>query len=278
MATQQQRGAAFKALHEQPGTFVIPNPWNEGTARMLASLGYRALATTSAGFAFSIGRPDDIGNVSRDEHLAHARAIVEATNLPVSADLQNGFGDPPETCAETTRLAAAAGLVGCSIEDATGLADKPIYPFEAAVERIRAAATAARALPFPFVLTARAENYLYGRADLADTIGRLQAFAEAGADVLYPSGLKSAADIAAVVKAVAPKPVNVVVGLSGMDLTLADLAATGVKRISIGSSMARAAYGAFLRAAREVAERGTFTFARDAVPFGEISEILDRQP
>lgn len=275
MASQEEKAAAFKTLHEQPGAFVIPNPWDEGTARMLATLGYRALATTSAGFSFSIGRPDEVGNVSRDETLAHLRTIIAATPLPVSADLQNGFGDGPEACAETIRLGAAAGLVGGSIEDATGRGSDPIYPFEAAVARVRAAVAAARALSFPFVLTARAENFLCGRPDLADTIRRLQAFAAAGADVLYAPGLRSREDIAAVVKAVAPKPVNVVMGLAGTDFSVADLAALGVKRISVGSAMARAAYGAFLRAAREVAERGTFGFARDAVPFAEINKILE---
>jgi len=277
MASQQEKAAAFKALHEQPGAFVIPNPWDEGTARMLASFGYRALATTSAGFSFSIGRPDEVGNVSREETLAHVRTIVAATELPVSADLQNGFGDAPEICAETIRLAGDAGLVGGSIEDTTGRDGAPIYPFEAAVERVRAAVGAARALPFPFVLTARAENFLWDRPDLADTIRRLQAFAAAGADVLYAPGLPSREHIAAVVKAVAPKPVNVVMGLSGAGFSVAELATIGVKRISVGSAMARAAYGAFLRAAREVAEQGTFGFARDAVPFAEINGILDRR-
>lgn len=277
MTTQQQKGAAFKALHEQPGAFVIPNPWDEGTAKILAQLGYRALATTSAGFAFSIGRPDDVGNVGRDEALAHVKKIVDATDLPVSADLQNGFGDEPAACAETIRLGAEAGLVGGSIEDTTGRASDPIYSFESAVERVRAAVAAARALPFPFVLTARAENLLHGRLDLADTIRRLQAFSAAGADVLYAPGLRTREDIAAVVKAVAPKPVNVVMGLSGADFSVGDLSALGVKRISVGSAMARAAYGTFLRAAREVAERGTFTFARDAVPFAEINGILTRR-
>jgi 2-methylisocitrate lyase-like PEP mutase family enzyme len=276
MATQRQKGAAFKALHEQSGTFVIPNPWDEGTAKMLAKLGYRALATTSAGFAFSIGRPDDVGNVSREEALLHVKKIVDATDLPVSADLQNGFGDAPDACAETIRLGAGAGLVGGSIEDTTGREHDPIYPFEAAVARVRAAVAAARALPFPFALTARAENFLHGRPDLADTIRRLQAFSAAGADVLYAPGLRTREDIAAVVKAVAPKPVNVVMGLAGADFSVADLTALGVKRISVGSAMARAAYGAFLRAAREVAERGTFSFARDAVPFAEINGILER--
>ncbi len=277
MTTQAAKAAAFKSLHEQPGAFVVPNPWDIGSTRMLAGFGFKAMATTSAGFSFSIGRADDIGVVGREETLDHLRAIVGATDLPVSADLQHGFGDAPEVCAETIRLVAGAGLVGGSIEDATGRAEEPIYPFDLAVQRVKAAVAAARALPFPFMLTARAENFLNGRPDLEDTIRRLQAFAEAGADVLYAPGLRTADQIGAVVKAVAPKPVNVVMGLSGADFSVADLAALGVKRISVGSAMARAAYGAFLRAAREVAERGTFTFARDAVPFAEINKILERQ-
>ena len=276
MTTQAAKAAAFKSLHEQPGAFVVPNPWDIGSTRMLAGFGFKALATTSAGFSFSVGRADDIGVVGREETLDHLRAIVSATDLPVSADLQHGFGDAPEVCAETIRLVAGAGLVGGSIEDATGRAEEPIFPFDPAVARVKAAVAAARALPFPFMLTARAENYLNGRPDLPDTIRRLQAFAEAGADVLYAPGLRTKEDIAAVVKAVVPKPVNVVMGLSGADFAVADLAALGVKRISVGSAMARAAYGAFLRAAREVAERGTFTFARDAVPFAEINRILEQ--
>src|SRR5262245_8936888 len=274
MTSQRDKAVAFRSLHEKPGAFVIPNPWDEGTAKILAQLGYQALATTSAGFAFSIGRPDDVGNVSRDEALAHVKKIVDATDLPVSADLQNGFGNEAAACAETIRLGAEAGLVGGSIEDTTGRAGDPIYSFEAAVARVGVAVAAARALPFPFVLTARAENFLFGRPDLADTIRRLQAFSAAGADVLYAPGLRTREDIAAVVKAVAPKPVNVVMGLAGADFSVADLAALGVKRISVGSAMARAAYGAFLRAAREVAEQGTFGFARAAVSFAEINAML----
>ncbi len=276
MTTQLDRGEAFRALHERPGIFAIPNPWNAGSARMLAALGFEALATTSAGFAFSIGKPDVEGAVTREETLANAREIVEATPLPVSADLENGFGDEPEACAETIRLAAAAGLVGGSIEDAIGRAADPIYPFDHAVERVKAAVAAARALPFPFTLTARAENFLNKRPDLPDTIRRLQAFAEAGADVLYAPGLKTAEDIGAVVRAVAPKPVNVVMGLAGAAFSLAELEQLGVKRVSVGSAFARAAYGAFLRAAREVKDQGTFTFAGDAVPYAEINALFKR--
>jgi 2-methylisocitrate lyase-like PEP mutase family enzyme len=268
------KAIAFRALHERTGVFVIPNPWDAGTAKMLEQLGYEALATTSAGLAFSLGRPDAAGAVSREEALLHARTIVESTVLPVSADLENGFGDDPEDCAETIRLAAAVGLVGGSIEDASGRVDNPIYPMEIAVARVKAAVAAARALPFPFVLTARAENLLHGRPDLADTLARLQAFAEVGADVLYAPGLTTRDQISAVVRAVAPKPVNVLMGLPGANLSVAELSELGVKRISIGSAFARAAYGAFLRGAREVAQTGTFGFAADAVPFREINEMF----
>ena len=274
MESQAARADAFKSLHAGPGIFAIPNPWDAGSAKMLAALGFEALATTSAGFAFSVGRPDAEGAIGRAETLANARAIVEATPLPVSADLENGFGDDPDTCAETILLAAAAGLVGGSIEDATGRADDPIYPYDVSIERVRAAVKAARSLLFPFVLTARAENLINGRPDLPDTIRRLVAFADAGADVLYAPGLKTREEIDAVVRAVAPKPVNVVIGLSGPSLSLDALASLGVKRVSLGSSLARAAYGAFLQAAREVREKGTFDFARTAVPYAEINAMF----
>jgi 2-methylisocitrate lyase-like PEP mutase family enzyme len=272
--SQSARAEAFRSLHERPGIFAIPNPWDAGSASILAKLGFEALATTSAGLAFSVGRPDAEGAIGREETLANARAIVAATSLPVSADLENGFGDDPDTCAETILLAAAAGLVGGSIEDATGRADDPIYPFDLSIERVRAAVKAARSLPFPFVLTARAENLINGRPDLHDTIRRLGAFAEAGADVLYAPGLKTREEIDAVVRAVAPKPVNVVMGLSGPSFSLDVLASLGVKRVSLGSSLARAAYGAFLQAAREVRQKGTFDFARSAVPYAEINAMF----
>lgn len=275
-ADQAERAGRLRALHERDGAFVIPNPWDAGSAKLLAAMGFEALATTSAGYAFSIGRPDMEGAVTRDETFANARAIVEATELPVSADLENGFGDDPASCAETVRMAARAGLVGGSIEDASGRRDAPIYPFELAVDRVRAAVRTARTLPFPFVLTARAENLLHGRIDLADTIRRLEAYAEAGADVLYAPGLKTPEDIAAVVKAVAPRPVNVVMGLAGAALSFEELQRLGVKRISVGSSLARAAYGAFLRAAHEIRADGTFTYAEAAVPFGEINAMFRR--
>ncbi len=268
---QAEKGRIFCALHEREGAFIIPNPWDVGTARLLAHLGFEALATTSAGYAFSVGRSDQ--TVGREASLEYASAIASATTLPVSADLENGFGDAPETVAETVRLAAAAGVVGCSIEDSTGRADHPIYDREQAAERVRAAAAAARGLPFPFTLTARAENYLHGRPDLRDTIQRLQAFQEAGADVLYAPGLATKDDIAALVSSV-DRPVNVLVGLAGMQLTMTDLAAIGVKRLSVGSALCRAALGAFLRAAREMRERGSFAFAAEAASSTEINTIF----
>ncbi len=272
---QIARAHAFRALHERPQIFAIPNPWDAGSARMLAALGFEALATTSAGFAFSLGKPDAQGAVDRDETLANARAIVDATPLPVSADLENGFGDAPEACAETIRLAAQSGLVGGSIEDATGRDNPRIYPFDAAVERVRAAVAAARSLPFPFTLTARAENFLHGIPDLDDTLRRLEAFAAAGADVLYAPGVRTREQIDAVVRAVAPKPVNVIMGLAGASLSLSELGRLGVRRVSVGSALARAAYGAFLRAAREIRQDGTFDFARDAIPFAEINHMFE---
>jgi 2-methylisocitrate lyase-like PEP mutase family enzyme len=218
-----------------------------------------------------MGRKD--GTIGREETMAHAAAIVSATDLPVSADLENGFGDEPEIVAETIKLAAAAGLAGASIEDVSGRADSGLYEIEAATERIRAAAEVAQSFPFRFTLTARAENYLAGRPDLHDTIRRLQAYQEAGADVLYAPGLRSKEDIATVVKSV-DRPVNVVMGLQGVQLTLAELSTIGVKRVSVGSALSRAALGAFLRAAREMAEHGTFSFAEQAISYREISEMF----
>jgi 2-methylisocitrate lyase-like PEP mutase family enzyme len=276
VTTQAERGEIFRSLHTRPGLFVIPNPWDAGSARLLASLGFEALATTSAGLAYSLGKPDGQGALDRAEALANGRAIAGATPLPVAADLENGFGDDPATCAETIRMAAEAGLVGGSIEDATGHADDPIYGFDVAVARVRAAVAAARALPIPFMLCARAENLINGRLDLPDTIRRLVAFAEEGADVLYAPGLRTTEAIGEVVRAVAPKPVNVVMGLAGATFPTATLAELGVKRVSLGSSLSRAAWGGFLRAAREVAQTGTFEFARDAVPYREINELFWR--
>ena len=274
MTTQAQKAAIFQALHQRAGAFIIPNPWDAGTAKLLARIGFEALATTSAGLAFSLGRVDGEAAITRDETLANAWAIVEATPLPVSADLENGFGSEPAACADTIRLAAEVGLVGGSIEDTTGDPNDPIYPFSLSVERVAAAVAAARSLRFPFVLTARAENLISGRPDLPDTIRRLKAFAAAGADVLYAPGLKTPQEIAAVVKAVAPKPVNVIMGLGGTSLSSKDLAALGVKRISVGSALARAALGAFLRGAEEMKQKGTFAYAGEAVPFAEVNRML----
>jgi 2-methylisocitrate lyase-like PEP mutase family enzyme len=272
--SQFSRAIAFKHLHERPGLFVIPNPWDAGSASLLAGLGFEALTSTSAGLAFSLGKADGDGTVTRAETLENARAIIAATHIPVAADLENGYGDDPEACAQTIALAAAAGLVGGSIEDHTGRAEDPIYPFGLAVERVRAAVQAARRLPFPFQLTARAENLIHGRPDLKDTIRRLEAFADAGADVLYAPGLKTKEEIGSVVRAVAPRPVNVLMGLVGVDLTLDDLAGLGVKRVSIGSVLARAAYGAFFRAAEELRRQGSFSFAAETMSYAKLNELF----
>jgi 2-methylisocitrate lyase-like PEP mutase family enzyme len=272
MKTQIEKALAFRALHERDSAFIIPNPWDIGTASLLAHLGFEALATTSAGYAFSVGQRDN--TIGRDQMMAHVAEIVSATELPVSADLENGFGDDPNTVAETIRLAAAAGLVGASIEDATTRPSDPIYDHALAVERVRAAAVVARALPFPFMLTARAENYLVGRPDLDDTIKRLQAYQAAGADVLYAPGLRTKEDIAAVVSSV-ERPVNVIMGLQGAHLSLAELSELGVKRVSVGSALSRAALGAFLRAAEEMRAHGTFRFAEQAVSYQDVSAMFE---
>jgi len=265
--TQSEKGEIFRVLHQRTGAFIIPNPWDIGSARMLAHLGFEALATTSAGAAFSIGRPDY--GVGREAMLGHVSLLASATELPLSADLENGFSDVPEGAAETIRLAAAAGVVGGSIEDATGRPDQPIYEPGLAAERVRAAAESARGLGFPFTLTARAENYLHGRRDLKDTINRLQAYQEAGADVLYAPGLASKEEIATLVRSV-NRPVNVLMGIAGIALNLADLEAIGVKRVSLGGALARVAYGSLLRVAREMREGGTFDFVEKAVDSREI--------
>lgn len=271
MKTQAEKGRVFRALHAREEAFIIPNPWDAGSARMLERLGFEALATTSAGYAFSVGKLDN--TVDRLAMMGHLTAIAVASDLPVSADLGNGFGDAPETAAETIRLAAMAGVVGGSIEDATGRKEDPVYDIQHAVERIEAAVGAARALPFTFTVTARAENYLHGRADLKDTIKRLQLYQAAGADVLYAPGLTSKEDIATVLKSV-DRPLNVLAGLAGAEFDLRTLSAMGVRRVSVGSVLSRAAYGAFLRGAREMRERGTFTFAEEAIKFKEIGDLL----
>ena len=274
MSDQVSKAFAFRALHARSGAFIIPNPWDAGTAKILTQLGFEALATTSAGLAFALGRSD--GAVTREETLANARAIVDATNLPVSADLENGFGHSPQKVAETIQLAVSVGLVGGSIEDATGDRDKPIYDLSLAVERISAAVEAACAQNIHFTLTARAENFLHGRPDLEDTIARLQAFEKAGADVLYAPGLPNLKAIREVCLAV-NRPVNVVAGLSGPSFSLKQLADAGVKRVSVGSSLSRAALGAFMRAATEMKELGTFDFAREAVPYAEINKFMNEE-
>lgn len=272
MRTQTEKGIAFRELHQRERAFIIPNPWDVGTARVLAHLGFEALATTSAGYAFSIGQRDN--TVGRDKMIAHVREIVAATDLPVSADLENGFGDDPETAAETIRLGAAAGLVGGSIEDSSARRDAPIYEREHAAERVRAAAELAHSLPFPFMLTARAENYLFGRRDLNDTIKRLHAYQEAGADVLYAPGLTTREEITAVVSSL-DRPVNVLMGLAGVRLSLAELSENGVKRISVGSVLSRVALSAFIRAAEEMRDHGTFTFGEDIVSFRDITAMFE---
>jgi len=271
-AEMKAKAEAFHALHQAPGTFIIPNPWDRGSARILAHMGFKALATTSMGYAFSIGQRDN--SLTREQTLANAADIVASTDLPVNADLENGFGDAPEDTAETIRLSAATGICGGSIEDASGNPDAPIYDIGLAADRVRAAVAAARALPYRFTLTARAENYLWGRPDLKDTIKRLQAFQEAGADVLYAPGLKTRDDIAAVVSSV-DRPVNVVMGLVGAQLGLEELSKIGVKRISVGSSLQRAALGAFLRAAGEMSAKGTFTYAAEAASPKDVTPIFD---
>jgi 2-methylisocitrate lyase-like PEP mutase family enzyme len=271
--TRRDRVEAFRALHARDGAFVIPNPWDVGTARILAALGFEALASTSAGFAFSLGRLDNAAAVGRDEVLAHCAELVAATPLPVSADYENGYADAPADVAEAVRLAAATGLAGCSIEDATTDPAAPIYDFALAVERIAAAAEAARAVSGGFVLTARAENLIRGRNDLDDTIRRLQAFEAAGADVLYAPGLRDLETVRTVCAAVS-KPVNVIVVGGLARATMAELSAAGAKRISIGSALSRAALGTVLKAAAEMREGGGFTWIEGIPGIGELSRFM----
>ena len=271
MKTQMEKAVGFRELHQSAQAFVIPNPWDLGSARLLAGLGFQALATSSAGAAFAMGMRD--GALGREAMLQHIAAVAAATDLPVSADLENGFGDAPEFAAETIRMAAEAGACGGSIEDATGRVDEPIYARELAVERVRAAVEAAKSLAFPFTLTARCENFLHGRNDLADTIARLQAYQEAGADVLYAPGITTREQIESLVQSV-DRPVNVLVGLKGMDLTVAQATELGVRRLSVGSGLARAAYGTLLRAAREISEHGTFNFGDDVSGLSELCRLF----
>jgi len=269
--TQDEKATRFRALHDGPGAFIIPNPWDAGSARILAGLGFQALATSSAASASAIGRKD--GGLTRDQALEHGRLIVDATDLPVSADLENGFGDAPEFVAETVRLAAGVGLVGCTIEDTTGNPDSPLYEDRLAVERIAAAAQAARALPFPFVLAARAHNLLFAAPNLDDTIRRLQAFEKAGADVLFAPGLPDLAAVRAVCAAVS-KPVNFMVGIKGKSFSVAELVAAGVRRISLATSLYRAAMTGLLDAAREVRDMGQFGFLDRSVTTPEINKLM----
>ena len=273
MTTQAQKAAAFRALHERDGAFIIPNPWDAGTAKLFAALGFEALATTSLGLANTLGRPDGTGAVTRQEVLDNCAQIAAATPLPVNADLENCYAHEPRAAADLIRLAAEAGVVGGSIEDATGDAAKPIYDFELAVERVHAAVETARSLAFPFTLTARAENLLHGRRDLDDTIRRLQAFEKAGADVLYAPGLRDLATMRTVVSSVS-KPVNVVMSTADPALSAADLAKVGVKRISIGGSLSRMALAYVLKAGREMKEQGRFTWLNDAVPAKELNRFF----
>lgn len=273
MTTQADKAERFRKLNEGPDTFLLPNPWDAGSANVLEALGFEALTTTSAGLAWTLGRTDGTRSVSRDEALANAKSIVDATSLPVAADLENGYGDDPKTVAETIKLAAQAGLVGCSIEDATGRDDQPVYDFDFAVERVAAAAAAARALPFPFMLVARAENLLQGIDDLDDTIRRLQAYEKAGADVLYAPMLPDADAIRRVCAAV-KKPVNVLAAGPILKMSVAELAALGARRISVGSGFARVAFSSFIRAAREARDAGRFDSIDSSMTFGEIAALV----
>jgi 2-methylisocitrate lyase-like PEP mutase family enzyme len=269
--SQHDKAVRFQVLHQGPRAFVIANPWDAGSARLLAGLGFQALATSSGAAAGILGRRD--GKVTRDEALAQSRAIVEATDLPVSADLEKGFGDAPSAAAETIRLAATVGLVGGSIEDATGDKDKPLYDISHAVERIAAAAQAARALPFPFTLTARAENFLRGNPDLDDTIKRLQAYEKAGADVLFAPGLPDLASVKKVCASLS-KPFNFMVGIKGKSFTVAELEAAGVRRISLATSLYRAAMSGLLDAAKEVREKGSFSYLDRSVSTPELYTLM----
>jgi 2-methylisocitrate lyase-like PEP mutase family enzyme len=268
---QTDKGQRFRALHASPGTFLIANCWDGGSARILAGLGFQALATSSGASAGTLGRLD--GQVTRDEALSQARLITGVTDLPVSADLENGFGHEPSVVAETIRLAGGAGLVGASIEDATGNPDKPLYDLGLATERVAAAAEAVRGLGFPFTLTARSENFLRNKPDLDDTIRRLQAFERAGADVLFAPGLPDLAAVRAVCAAVS-KPVNFMVGMAGKSFSVAELTAAGVKRISLAGSLYRAAMSGLIAAAREAREQGTFSFVESSVSARDLGAFL----
>jgi 2-methylisocitrate lyase-like PEP mutase family enzyme len=271
--TQAEKAAAFEALHKAPGVFVIPNPWDPGSARLLAGLGFKALTTTSAGYARSIGFPDY--NAGRENVMEHIRAMAPMIDVPLAADLEDGFGPKPEDCAETIRQGAAAGLVGGSIEDFTGDRANPIHPIEAAADRIRAASEAARKLPFRFMLCARAENYLHGRADLADTIKRLQAYQEAGADVLFAPGLNTSEEVREVCRSI-DRPFNIMKGPRKEQLTVEQVGALGVKRISTGGMMHAVAMSAMIAAGKEMLGPGTFEFTKAMPHAGEIDPLLGK--
>lgn len=273
MKTQAEKSIDFVALHERPGAFLTPNPWDKGSARLLESLGFEALAATGAGYAFSQALPDLAINTRG--MLPYLQALCEATDVPVTADLQHGFGDSPEEVAAAIRAGAATGIVGGSIEDADGTAAKPIYDIGLATARIEAAAEASRGLSFKFMLMARAENYVFGNPDLADTIRRLQAFQEAGADVLFAPGIKTAADIQAILSSI-DRPLNVIMGFQGMELDFKALEALGVKRVSVGGSLARAAYGALVRAGEELRDHGTCNYVHEAISGRRLVEALKR--
>jgi 2-methylisocitrate lyase-like PEP mutase family enzyme len=275
MRSQAEKARAFRALHERPGIFVMPNPWDAGTAKLFASLGFEAMATTSFGLANALGRVDGTLAVSREELIANCREIASATDLPVNADLENGYADDPKKAAVIIRMAAEAGIVGGSIEDATGNGAKPIYDFNLAVERVAAAAEVAHALPFPFTFTARAENFLHGRRDLDDTVKRLQAFARAGADVLYAPGLRDLATIKQVVAAVS-KPINIVMSAADPDLTTQQLADAGVKRISVGGTLSRLAFAAVRDAAVAMRDQGSYQWVRQAIASKDLKVILEK--
>ena len=272
MRTQAEKAAAFRALHERPGAFIIPNPWEAGTAKLLAGLGFEALATTSLGLANMLGCADS--KLTRAEVIANCRVIAEATDLPVNADLENCFAHEPEAASETIRLAAEAGIVGGSIEDFTGDPANPIYDFDLAVARVRAAARTAHALPVPFLLTARAENLIHERTDMADTIRRLQAYEAAGADVLYAPGLRNLDEVRQVVRAV-NRPVNVVTGWLDPDITLAQLGEAGAKRVSVGGALSRRALATFVNAARAMQEHGSFAWMRDMIRVAELRKLFN---
>ena len=269
--TQNEKAFRFRALHERPGVFLIPNPWDVASTRILEGMGFEAIATSSAASACAIGRRD--GQLTRDEAIAHARMIANATELPVSADLERGYGDAPDAVAETIKLAAECGLVGCTIEDSTGNPDKPLYDLDIAVERIGAAVTEARKLRFPFTLTARAHNLLYPDSSLEETIRRLQAFEHAGADVLFAPGLPDLDAVRAVCSAMS-KPVNFMVGIKGKSFSVSELASAGVKRISLATSLYRAAMTGFLRAISEVKQSGQFQFVEDSSTIQELLALM----